>query len=112
MNTKEFLQAIDRASLLARDGRNNVVKLSTLEQEMLEFLRIHQKSEKLSKKYNAKSRWRRVKISFSAKYMMDALKALDSTEIKVSFTGAMRPFLIRTVNDDSIIQLILPVRTY
>ncbi len=37
MNTKEFLQAIDRASLLARDGRNNVVKLSTLEQEMLEI---------------------------------------------------------------------------
>ena len=27
VNTKEFLQAIDRASLLAREGRNNVVKL-------------------------------------------------------------------------------------
>ena len=26
VNTKEFLQAIDRASLLAREGRNNVVK--------------------------------------------------------------------------------------
>lgn len=37
VNTKEFLQAIDRASLLARDGRNNVVKLSTLEQAMLEI---------------------------------------------------------------------------
>ena len=35
--------------------------------------------------------------------MMDALKALDGTEIKISFTGAMRPFLIRSlVNDDSI----------
>ena len=31
VNTKEFLQAIDRASLLAREGRNNVVKLSTIE---------------------------------------------------------------------------------
>ena len=53
-----------------------------------------------------------LKISFSAKYMMDALKALDSTDIKISFTGAMRPFLIRPLDNDSILQLILPVRTY
>ncbi len=44
--------------------------------------------------------------------MMDALKALEGTEIKISFTGAMRPFIIRPMNDDSILQLILPVRTY
>ena len=44
--------------------------------------------------------------------MLDALKVLEGTEIHVSFTGAMRPFLLRTPNDDSILQLILPVRTY
>ena len=44
--------------------------------------------------------------------MMDALKALEGTEIKISFTGAMRPFVIRPMHDDSILQLILPVRTY
>ena len=53
-----------------------------------------------------------LKISFSAKYMMDALKALEGTEIKISFTGAMRPFIIQPMNDESILQLILPVRTY
>ena len=111
MNTKEFLQAIDRASLLARDGRNNVVKLSTLEQEMLEISSNSPEIGKVVEEVQCeKVDGEELKISFSAKYMMDALKALD-TEIKVSFTGAMRPFLIRTVNDDSIIQLILPVRT-
>ena len=53
-----------------------------------------------------------LKISFSAKFVMDALKALEGTEIKISFTGAMRPFVIRPVDDDHILQLILPVRTY
>jgi DNA polymerase III subunit beta len=53
-----------------------------------------------------------LKISFSAKYVMDALKALEGTEINVNFTGAMRPFVIRTTEDDSMLQLILPVRTY
>ncbi|MFZ0368627.1 MAG: DNA polymerase III subunit beta, partial [Halobacillus sp.] len=53
-----------------------------------------------------------LKISFSAKYMMDALKAVDYDQVKVEFTGAMRPFLIRPVDDEQILQLILPVRTY
>ncbi|EMY4796151.1 DNA polymerase III subunit beta [Bacillus pacificus] len=113
VNTKEFLQAIDRASLLARDGRNNVVKLSTLEQAMLEISSNSPEIGKVVEEVQCeKVDGEELKISFSAKYMMDALKALDSTEIKISFTGAMRPFLIRTVNDESIIQLILPVRTY
>src|SRR5699024_11693219 len=51
-------------------------------------------------------------ISFSSKYMMDALKAIESDEVKIAFTGAMRPFVLRPANDEPIIQLILPVRTY
>ncbi len=113
VNTKEFLQAIDRASLLARDGRNNVVKLSTLEGKMLEISSNSPEIGKVVEEVQCELiEGEELKISFSAKYMMDALKALDSTEIKISFTGAMRPFLIRTVEDDTIVQLILPVRTY
>ncbi|MDK8210516.1 DNA polymerase III subunit beta, partial [Bacillus subtilis] len=37
LNVKEFLQSIDRASLLAREGRNNVVKLSTLDEGIVEI---------------------------------------------------------------------------
>ena len=37
VNSKEFLQAIDRASLFAREGRNNVVKFSTIENRDIEI---------------------------------------------------------------------------
>ncbi|MCP8971209.1 DNA polymerase III subunit beta [Ectobacillus ponti] len=113
VNTKELLQAIDRASLLARDGRNNVVKFSTLDSDMIEISSNSPEIGKVVEEVQCEQiEGEELKISFSAKYMMDALKALDSTEIKISFTGAMRPFLIRTGNDDTIVQLILPVRTY
>ncbi len=46
LTTKEFLQAIDRASLFAREGRNNVVKLSTLDGGIMKFLLILLKSGK------------------------------------------------------------------
>lgn len=113
VNTKEFLQAIDRASLLAREGRNNVVKLSTIENDNIEISSNTPEIGKVIEEIQSQSiGGEEVKISFSAKYMMDALKALEGTDIKVNFTGAMRPFVIRPLHDDTILQLILPVRTY
>ncbi len=113
VQTKEFLQAIDRASLLAREGRNNVVKFSTIEDGVVEISSNTPEIGKVVEEVQSQFiEGEDLKISFSAKYMMDALKALEGTEIKVSFTGAMRPFVIRPMNDESILQLILPVRTY
>ncbi|MFB6466506.1 DNA polymerase III subunit beta [Cytobacillus sp. Hz8] len=113
VNTKEFLQAIDRASLLAREGRNNVVKFSTNENKTIEISSNTPEIGKVIEEIQSQSiEGEELKISFSAKYMMDALKALEGSEIKINFTGAMRPFLINPMHDDSILQLILPVRTY
>ena len=113
VNTKEFLQAIDRASLLAREGKNNVVKFATLEGGIIEISSNTPEIGKVVEEIQSEAVvGEDLKISFSAKYMMDALKALEGTDITVSFTGAMRPFVIRPLNDETILQLILPVRTY
>ncbi|GAB6891566.1 DNA polymerase III subunit beta [Geobacillus sp. FSL K6-0789] len=113
VNAKEFLQAIDRASLLAREGRNNVVKLTTLPGGLLEISSVSPEIGKVTEQLQTESlEGEELNISFSAKYMMDALRALDGTDIQISFTGAMRPFVLRPLYTDSMLQLILPVRTY
>ncbi len=113
LNSKEFLQSIDRASLLAKEARNNVVKLSTLSDGMIEVSSNSPEIGKVSEEIQAEEiEGEELKISFSAKYVMDALKALEGNEINVNFTGAMRPFVIKTKEDDTMLQLILPVRTY
>jgi DNA polymerase-3 subunit beta len=113
LDTKDFLRSIDRASLLAREGRNNVVKLATLNDAIVEISSHSPEIGKVVEEIQGESiKGEELKISFSAKYMMDALKAIEGTEIDIHFTGAMRPFVIRPVQDDSILQLILPVRTY
>ncbi|WP_088012680.1 DNA polymerase III subunit beta [Gottfriedia acidiceleris] len=111
--TKEFLQAIDRASLLAREGRNNVVHLETVGSSVVNVSSYSPEIGKVVDEIVCEDiKGEELKISFSAKYVMDALKAIESPEIYIQFTGAMRPFLIRTVNDSRTLQLILPVRTY
>lgn len=113
LKTRDLLQTIDRASLLAKEDRNNVVKLSTVEGNTIEITSNspeigHVAEQLIVDQIDGEE----LNISFSAKYMMDALRAIECDEVKIQFTGAMRPFILRPANDDPIIQLILPVRTY
>ncbi|WP_188695606.1 DNA polymerase III subunit beta [Pullulanibacillus camelliae] len=112
LGTKSFLQAIDRASLLAREEKNNVVKLKTLDGQSLEILSQSTEIGRVHENVDAQEiSGEEVRISFSAKYMMDALRQIDASDVKISFTGAMRPFLIRPVEEQDLLMLILPVRT-
>ena len=52
-----------------------------------------------------------IKIAFSSKYILEALKIFNSSEVSINFTGEIRPFIIKGAYDEDMIQLILPVRT-
>ncbi|MBM7609507.1 DNA polymerase-3 subunit beta [Lysinibacillus composti] len=113
INGKSLLQAIDRASLLAREDRNNVVRFETFEGNIVEISSNSPEIGKVEEQIQVEALdGENLKISFSAKYMMEALKAIDGQDVIIQFTGAMRPFILRSVIDDAILQLILPVRTY
>lgn len=113
INGKSLLQAIDRASLLAREDRNNVVRFETLQNNSVEISSNSPEIGKVNEEITVEQlAGEELKISFSAKYMMDALKAIDGQDVMIQFTGAMKPFILRSIHDDSILQLILPVRTY
>lgn len=113
VNTKELLNTIDRASLLAREERNNVVKLTTQGSSIVEITSNSPEVGNVHEEIVVETiEGEELKISFSSKYMMDALKSMEYDEVIIDFTGAMRPFVIIPKEDDSILQLILPVRTY
>ncbi|HLR52719.1 MAG TPA: DNA polymerase III subunit beta [Candidatus Avamphibacillus sp.] len=113
VNTKNLLQTIDRASLLAKAEHNNVVRLMTKGNKMIEITGSSSEIGEVVEDLSVQSiEGEDLKISFSSKYMMDALRAMEVDEVNIEFTGAMRPFILRPQNEDPIIQLILPVRTY
>lgn len=113
VNGRSLLQAIDRASLLARDERNNIVRFSADSGKVIEISSNSPEVGKVEELIEAIDvTGEDLKISFSAKYMMDALKAIEGQDIAIHFTGAMRPFILKSADSDSILQLILPVRTF
>ncbi|WP_323703571.1 DNA polymerase III subunit beta [Mammaliicoccus sp. Dog046] len=112
LNNSEYYHAIDRASLLAREGGNNVIKLST-DVDKLELSSTSPEIGTVKEDVSTDHvEGESLKISFNSKYMMDALKAIDHDEVQIEFFGTMRPFILKPKGDETVIQLILPIRTY
>ena len=53
-----------------------------------------------------------IKISFSAKFMLDALKMFDGETIYLLLNGEISPIILKNIDSEEMIQLILPMKTY
>ena len=111
-NLSDLYDVIDRASILTSDKEKNIVTLSTNKDTLIvksvsaEIGRVEEKM-KITKDTDEE-----IKISFSAKYMMDALKSFEGDTIEFSFVGEVKPIIIKDIGDKNLIQLVLPIRTY
>ena len=53
-----------------------------------------------------------IAISFSSKYMMDALKTFNEEDLLILLNNDSSPIILKSSSDESLIQLILPIKTY
>lgn len=112
VNLDNLYNAIDRASLLTNAEEKNIIKLETKNDIMIlssNIPEIGNVEEKIKIDKNNNSD---VKISFSSRYMMEALKTFESEEVELSFNGEIKPIIINYVDNSDLTQLILPIRTY
>ncbi|WP_227936894.1 DNA polymerase III subunit beta [Alkalihalobacillus deserti] len=112
LKTKPFLQTLERALLLSREGKNNVINLKTLNNGLIEITSISPEVGKVTENIETQMQGEEMRISFNGKNIIDALKVMDSEEFDIVFTGAMSPFVIRPIDDDHYLHLFSPVRTY
>ena len=111
-NLENFYGAIDRAALLTQNKDKNLINMKTAGNELVitSFASEIGKSEEsvAISKNNDKD----ITISYSAKYMLDALKTLNDDELIILMNGDSKPIILKNAKDDSLIQLILPIKTY
>lgn len=112
LNLDNFYNAIDRASLLTNAEEKNIIKLETKGDIMILSSNIPEIGNVEEKIKIDKDSSSDIKISFSSKYMMDALKTFESEEIEICFNGEIKPIILNYVDNSDLTQLILPIRTY
>ncbi|USS89035.1 DNA polymerase III subunit beta [Fructilactobacillus cliffordii] len=111
----DLLAAVERASLLSHESRNNVIKLTINPDNQVVTITgnspdVGKVEEDLSP---AEVSGADLEISFNPDYLKDALQVFGPIDVEVAFTSALRPFTITPVeNQENFIQLITPVRTF
>jgi len=111
-NSSNFFSAIDRAALLTQNKDKNIVKMR-LKDSQLVINSYASEIGKVEEKLDVETKDdATIDISFSAKYMLDALKTIKDEEILILLNGEVKPIVIKSVTDESLIQLILPIKTY
>ncbi len=113
-NKEQLITAIERASLLSsRDGQNAIVKLNVRQDDVIEISSNSPEIGRVLEEVHPvdEIQGSPLKIAFSSKYILEALKVFNSSEVTVKFTGEIRPFVIEGEYDEDMLQLILPVKT-
>ncbi|BBI30603.1 DNA polymerase III subunit beta [Cohnella abietis] len=112
LNTKSLSDSIDRAYLLSREEKTNIVRLMTTDNGGIEISSSSSELGKVTEQLSVKEmRGDPLKIAFNSKYMLDVLKVIDSEELFIGFNGAMSPIIIRPNDHENSLHLILPYRT-
>ena len=111
-NTSDLRAAMERARLLSNATQNGTVKLEiaggivSAHVNSPEVGRVNE--EIVTESVTGED----LTISFNPTYLIDALKAIDSEKVTISFISSVRPFtLVPSEDTENFIQLITPVRT-
>ena len=112
LSLRDYFDAIDRAALLAQNKDKNIVKMKVQDKEMVissGAVEIGKTEETLKIDSNKKEK---IEVSFSSKYMLDALKVIKDDNILLLMNDDDKPILIKPVNDENLTELILPIKTF
>jgi len=108
LNKQNFLNSIERASVVAKNDRFNVIKLDIKEEEM----EVSAKSEVgfVNEKVDISLKGKDLTIAFNGKYMTDFLKIASSDFIKLNLNSETDPCVMKEVGNEEFLYLVLPVR--
>ena len=111
-NLNDYYNAIDRAALLTQSKDKNIVKMHLSNKELVinsYASEIGKVEERVKVDCNVDTN---LDISFSSKYMLEALRTFKDEQILILLNGEVKPIVIKSTEDESLIQLILPLKTY
>ncbi len=103
-----LLESIERASLLAKEGKNNLIKMSMKNN----LLTVTSRSEEgnVKEEIIMEKTGDDLEIGFNSKFVIDVLKAIDDEEISMNFKTGTTPCVVKPVEGNAYEYLILPVR--
>ena len=106
INKKEFLDCIDRATLLVREGDKKPIVIDITDGSM--ELRIDSAMGSMNEEIDIVKEGKDITIGFNPKFLIDALKVIEDETITMYLMNPKAPCFIRD-DEETYTYLILPV---
>ncbi len=108
VNKAQLEDGLERASLLARMDKNNLVKFDIKDKvlTLTSASNIGNVTENITISLEGKD----ISIAFNARYLSDCMHTISDEFIKLNFSSQIAPCTICSAEDDKYLYLILPVR--
>ncbi len=106
INKKEFLDCIDRATLLVKEGDKKPIIINITDENM--ELKINSTVGSMNENIDIAKSGKDLMIGFNPKFLIDALKVIDDEEIDIYLVNPKAPCFIKDAAE-KYIYLILPV---
>ena len=102
--------AIDRASLMAREGKNNLIKMSFRD----DVLKISSNAElgDVEEETETSLNGEPVDIAFNARYITAVIKNVPDEKLCMKFNSSVSPCVVVPQSGDDYLYLILPARVF
>ncbi|EKQ57786.1 MULTISPECIES: DNA polymerase III subunit beta [unclassified Clostridium] len=108
VNRQELQNAIERASLMAKEGNTNLIKLD-LQQDNL-IITSNSQLGKVREEISIKLQGEEIQIAFNSKYLLDVLKNMEEDDVVMKMTSSVSPCVIEEKDNENAKYLVLPVR--
>ncbi|MBR6779016.1 MAG: DNA polymerase III subunit beta [Clostridia bacterium] len=109
VNKEQLEDAIDRASVLSRIDKNNLVKFDIKEKNLM--LTSNSEIGNTKENITVGVKGNDLNISFNSKYFSDCLRVIDNPYVKINFNSQIQPCVITPCEGEDFTFLILPVKS-
>ncbi|MGL4772120.1 MAG: DNA polymerase III subunit beta [Clostridium sp.] len=108
VDKQELQNGIERASLMAKEGNTNLIKLDIVDDNII--ITSNSQLGKVREEVSANLQGDGIQIAFNSRYLLDVLKNMDDEEVVLQLTTSISPCIIKGKNVNSYKYLVLPVR--
>lgn len=112
VNIKDFFNVVERASLVSQFKDKNIIEMEIVNDKLTiraSSVDVGKIEESIIVDNVSKSN---IKISYSAKYMIDALKIFNKENIFILLNGDISPIILMEEDNDELTELISPMKTF
>ncbi|MEF9935365.1 MAG: DNA polymerase III subunit beta [Clostridium sp.] len=108
VNRGEILHSIERASLLAREGKTNLIRFDIKDSSIV--ITSNSQLGNVYEKVDVEQDGDDIKIAFNAKYFLDALRIIEDDDVILELSTSVSPCIVKKIDNQDFIYLVLPVR--